>query len=251
MLIIWPTLPLFLSISIMSCTSSGKVRTCFLILAIFFKPKSCWNCCFYLFWLAFIHIQSLNYCFQKQHLYSYNGFRFLSFQWKFLANIPVFFLCFPPNFIAPASPHTLSNPLSLRLCICPSLSIPVTPFCSPGLCRLTHYLLPDIFIARWWIQTFTYLWLLFISSLSPPSNLAVSLISWILHCRPIPQSRGAKSIYLLLVGLQMFQQESKDGFWRFTLLHCTINASIFAVYDFCFPTAYSRWARRWLAPGSA
>lgn len=77
MLIIWLTLPLFLSISSMSGTSFGKVRTCFLILAIFLKPKSCWNCCFYLFWLAFIHIQSINYCFQKQHLYSYNGFRFL------------------------------------------------------------------------------------------------------------------------------------------------------------------------------
>lgn len=31
----------------------------------------------------------------------------------------LYFLCFPPNFLAPASPHTLSNPLSLRLCICP------------------------------------------------------------------------------------------------------------------------------------
>lgn len=108
-------------------------------------------------------------------------FSFLRFLWNFLALFLYFlYITFPPNFIAPASPHTLSNPLSLRFCICVSLSLPVITFCSPGLCRLTHYPLLHIFIARWHtrylrIHTFIYLWTLFISPLCPSFNLAVSL----------------------------------------------------------------------------
>lgn len=90
------------------------------------------------------------------------------------------YITFAPNFIAPTSPHTLPNPLSLRFCICISLSLPVITFCSPGLCRLTHYPLPHTFIARWHtrylrIHTFIYLWILFVSPLCPSFNLSVSL----------------------------------------------------------------------------
>lgn len=129
MSVIWPTLPLFLSIVSMSCTSFGKVRTCFLTLSNFLKPKSCWNWCFYLFRLAFIHSKSLNYCFQKNNIciptmaldsYGFSG--------SFLQTFLIFSVCFPPDFRALASPHTPSNPLSLRLCICPSLSLSVIPF---------------------------------------------------------------------------------------------------------------------------
>lgn len=103
-----------------------------------------------------------------------------SFCWSLLQPFLCFlYVTFPPNFIALTSPHTLSNPLSLRLCICVRLSLPVITFCSPGLCRLTRYPLPRIFIARWHTRylrshTFIYLRILFISTLCPSSNLAVS-----------------------------------------------------------------------------
>lgn len=135
--------------------------------------------------VCFFPIKSLNYSFLKQHLYSYNRFSFSWFPWKFLAIIPLFSTVYfsitsPPSFIVLASPHTLSNRLSVRPCICISLSLPVITFCSPGLRRLTRYPLPHIFTARWHtrylrIHTFIYLWILFIFPLCPSSNLAVLL----------------------------------------------------------------------------
>lgn len=82
-------------------------------------------------------------------LQSYNAYTFLSFLRKPIATIPLYFhmQLFLTFFTDMTSLHTLSSPVSLRLYICISLSLLVITFCSPGLCRLTPYPLPHIFIA--------------------------------------------------------------------------------------------------------
>lgn len=118
-----------LSILSTSCTSFGKVSLSIHLS----QAKELMELEFLSGLVCLFPIKSLNYCFLKQHLHSSNGFSFLWFLCKFFATIPFFYIykTSPPYFIALSS-QTFSNPLSLRLCICVSLSLPVITFCSLG-----------------------------------------------------------------------------------------------------------------------